>query len=107
MSGKTLIVLAALSLLLLSGCEDQALAVADTNNVKIAVSLLFELDGVRLYRFTDGGRSIYYAVQGGAPTGTSWDVVRTHSTGKTTHTTVEHHAVPTVTRDIGTGKVKP
>lgn len=33
-----------------------------TSNAKIAVDLLFTHDGVRVYRFADGSRVIYYAV---------------------------------------------
>lgn len=46
--------------LVLLGCEKDPIGVASTNNPDFRVSLLFEHDGVKVYRFTDNGRYIYY-----------------------------------------------
>lgn len=48
-----------------------------TNNPAIQVSLLFVHEGVKVYRFSDGYRIVYYTDARGK---TAWD----ESTGKTT-----------------------
>jgi hypothetical protein len=67
-------------LLALSACEvpGEQVEVASVSGIK--VELLFEHEGVKVYRFQDGGRSIYYADASGR---TSWrtksgDVVIDH-----------------------------
>lgn len=76
-------------LLLLSGCDKTSIGTVETNNTKIVVELLFEKDGVKVYRFYDmeAGQYVYYADKGR----TSWQT--TTSDGENTTTT--KHAVET------------
>lgn len=53
------------------GCANDPVATSSTTNAAIKVELLFENDGVKVYRFTDCGRYIYFADARGA---TSWSV---------------------------------
>lgn len=46
--------------LLLVGCSKDPLVIAPTNNPDINVSLLFEKDGVNVYRFVDDGYPVYF-----------------------------------------------
>lgn len=46
--------------ILVSSCKKQSIESSQTNNSEISVELLFEKDGVKVYRFQDGGRFIYY-----------------------------------------------
>lgn len=66
-----------------------ALSSAQSTNREVNLELLFENDGVKVYRFSDYGHRIYYTDARGR---TSWDDTRT--SGKTTVT--EHHDVDTV-----------
>lgn len=51
----------------LTGCDNQPVATAHSSNPQVPVSLLFEHDGCRVYRFNDGGRNHYYVrCNGGA-----------------------------------------
>lgn len=84
---KTLLLI--LSAIALSGCSVKTVSTERTSNVEINIELLFEKDGIKVYRFSDGYRNIYYTDARGT---TSWD--ETHSDGKTTTTT--HHRVETV-----------
>jgi len=59
-----------------------------SSNPGIDVQLVLEHEGVKVYRFWDGVRTIYYTDARGR---TSWKEV--HSTGKTTYT--EDHEVET------------
>ena len=43
-------------------CTSNPTATKTSSNPDVAVELLFEHEGVRMYRFYDGGRSHYYAV---------------------------------------------
>lgn len=49
-----------LSLLALSGCSKDPVAISQSDNPQIVVEQLFTHDGVRVYRFKDGGRSVYF-----------------------------------------------
>jgi hypothetical protein len=61
-------IVTALSMLLL-GCEAAPVSSAATNNPEVAVGLLFEHEGCRVYRFRDSGQLHYYAVcEGARPT---------------------------------------
>jgi hypothetical protein len=59
------------ALLALGACSKDPISKAGTNNPEITVELLFEKDGVKVYRFTDSGRSIYYTDARGR---TDWSV---------------------------------
>lgn len=56
---KTLL-FACLAALALVSCDQPAVSTTSTNNTSVKVDLLFENDGVKVYRFVDGGRNIYY-----------------------------------------------
>lgn len=45
----------------LTGCYADPVSTSGTNNPNVPVSLLFEHDGCRVYRFTDAGRERYFA----------------------------------------------
>lgn len=82
---KSVICFAALTL---CGCSKAPVSSSPTNNAAIQVELLFEKDGMKVYRFDDGGRSIYYTDARGRA---EWSVER--SNGKTTSR--EHYSVET------------
>lgn len=65
-------------LLATAGCSKDPVSSSTTNNPNLSVDLLFEHEGVRVYRFYDGGRAHYYAVprSGGAATFTTWSETR-------------------------------
>lgn len=73
--------LALCSALLFSGCAKEPLGTERTNNSAITVELLFEKDGVKVYRFYDNGRAIYYTDARGC---TQWSEY--HNTGKSSYT---------------------
>jgi tRNA(His) 5'-end guanylyltransferase len=51
----------AMLLLLLTGCDQRkAQSVGETTNKDYTAELLFEHDGVKVYRFADAGEWIYY-----------------------------------------------
>jgi len=54
---KTIWVLLCLFLL---GCAKDPVSNSSTNNPNVTVSLLFEYEGVKVYRFYDSGNWIYY-----------------------------------------------
>lgn len=47
--------------LILCGCANDPVSTTSTNNKDIQLELLFEYDGVKIYRFYDNGSFIYYA----------------------------------------------
>jgi hypothetical protein len=51
--------------LALAGCAEEAVSVSSSNNPNVPVSLLFEHDGCRVYRFKDAGRFHYYVTCAG------------------------------------------
>lgn len=57
-----------LAVVLTSGCAKEAQESKPSSNAAITVELLFEHEGVRMYRFRDGGHYRYYAV----PTSGVW-----------------------------------
>lgn len=54
-----------LCVLMLAGCTKPAISEDGTNNAEIRVSELFTHNGVTVYRFTDGGRFIYFTSRAG------------------------------------------
>lgn len=77
MKGWPLLLLA----VLLTGCTAKPVATHITNNPEVPVSLLFEHDGCKMYRFEDNGYYHYYAKCENATSTTSTD----QSAGKTTY----------------------
>lgn len=65
----------------LFGCAKDPVSTSSTSNQSISVHLLFEHDGVKVYRFSDGGSYIYYTDARGK---TEWRITR--STGKSATT---------------------
>lgn len=49
-----------LACLTLLGCVSDPVSRSSTNNPEVSVSLLFEHDGVKVYRFFDDGHYVYY-----------------------------------------------
>jgi hypothetical protein len=87
---KCALAISCIALLFFSGCRKYIPATSKdtTSNAQIEVHLVLEHDGIKVYRFWDGVRTIYYTDARGK---TSWDEV--HSTGKTTY--IERHEVET------------
>jgi hypothetical protein len=54
-----------------AACEKAPVSSSKTDNPEITVELLFENDGVKVYRFHDQGRAIYYTDARGK---TAWSV---------------------------------
>lgn len=75
--------------LVLPGCAKDPVNSSSTNNPEVTVSLLFEHDGVKVYRFFDQGSYFYYTDARGK---TMWE----QSHGKTTS--------PRSVETIGDGK---
>lgn len=75
-------VLLLIAALLVTGCEAAPPDAFTAAHAAKTVGLLFEHEGVRVYRFSDGGRWHYYAVQRTGPAEASNTVCTTH--GKTT-----------------------
>lgn len=78
---------AMLAALAMAACQRAAQDATKTTNDNFWVELLFENDGVKVYRFWDG-RYIYYVDARGR---TAWD--ETHVAGKAIY--VEHREVET------------
>lgn len=73
-------------LFLLSGCAKDPVSTERTTNSDIAVELLFEHEGVKVYRFIDGGRFVYYTDARGK---TEWSVKQSKTVIKRQVDTVE------------------
>lgn len=71
--------IAVFALVFLAGCYADPVSTAGTNNPQVPVSLLFEHDGCRVYRFTDYGRERYFA---NCPNHTSMDAGYRANCGK-------------------------
>lgn len=74
------------------GCANEPVSTSKTNNPHVPVSLLFERDGVKVYRFEDGGDYHYYADARGSVMSSN-----AVSNGKTSYTV--HEEVPTITAE--------
>lgn len=86
------IILLVICLAFLSGCMEEGIKVESTTNVKVPITVLFEYDGVRVYRFFDGEFHYFARVIGTEKVRTMSDY--TESTGKTT--TTYHDSIETV-----------
>lgn len=51
--------------LALAGCSKEPVSVSGTDNTQIQVAELFTHHGVTIYRFTDGGRRVYFSSNAG------------------------------------------
>lgn len=69
--------LIAMAALTLSSCYNDAQEMTTVGN-GFEVEFLFEKDGVRVYRFRDGGRARYFTSQG--------ETMTTHESGKSHYT---------------------
>lgn len=49
-----------LTAILFTGCLNEGQERQKTSNQEIEVTLLFEKDGCKVYRFVDGGKSVYW-----------------------------------------------
>lgn len=78
---KKAIILAILGLVMCGCAYEGEKQEVETGNKDMNVVFLFETDGVRVYRFVDAGRYVYF-------TNTNGNCQYNHivSTGKTTHT---------------------
>lgn len=54
--------IAVILLLALSGCYKDAKETILTNNTEFNIQLLFEVDGCKVYRFSDGGFARYLTI---------------------------------------------
>ena len=71
--------------LLVWGCQQEGKVTTTTDNPNFAVTLLFEHEGCRVYRFSDGGTKYFTNCRGSV----AWK--ETHYNGKTTYT--EQHDI--------------
>jgi len=62
---------AAVLVLSMGGCEVPPVSTSPTNNAAVPVSLLFEHDGCRVYRFEDEGRDHWFVRCAGASSSTA------------------------------------
>jgi len=60
------IILVIISFFILCGCARDGLKEERTNNHNFKVDLLFEYDGIKVYRFHDNGRYHYFTSRGEA-----------------------------------------
>jgi hypothetical protein len=75
------IALALLVALALGSCAREPLATKSTENPNFDVAILFDFDGVRMYRFYDDGHFVYFAKKLDNNVSTSWQ----QSEGKTSY----------------------
>ncbi len=52
------------SLIILCACQKEGQELKNSTNPNFYVSLLFEVDNIKIYRFQDEGRSHYFASKG-------------------------------------------
>lgn len=55
----------------LVGCEAKSVGIEPSNNAEVNVERLFDIEGCRVYRFFDAGRSRYFANCGNITTTSS------------------------------------
>lgn len=66
----SMVAITLLAVFFLSSCEKEAKEKVLTNNPSFNLELLFEVDGCKVYRFVDGGRSRYFTTCQGS---VSWN----------------------------------
>lgn len=101
----TIILAAVLCAVCLSGCEQTVKTPTSVNqntSTNYKVTLLFEVDGIKVYRFYDG-RAVYFTNANGK---TSYDYTTTHRVGNHTHSTT-HHVESVNTHDCPCHKYHP
>lgn len=86
---KLTISILALLAMTLTGCENDPRGQISTNQqpkegVDYRVTFLFEVDGVKTYKFCDNGRWVYFTNANGK---TEYTYTTTHRSGKGNHTT--------------------
>jgi len=69
---KTKLILLAICTVLFASCKGEAISKSH-EGIDFEVELLFEKDGIKMYRFYDNGRFHYYTDRG--------ETISTHSTG--------------------------
>lgn len=84
---KVLIILSIVTATLFSACGKKGIEKQQTNNANIEVTLMFEHDGCKLYRFYDYGEPVYYSTCKGS---TKYAVVRDSTLIKKSVTTDEY-----------------
>jgi len=57
---KIILAISVLSVLILSSCAQEGIKTEQTNNPNFYLTLLFEKDECKVYRFYDNGRYVYY-----------------------------------------------
>lgn len=75
------LILMVAALLSMAGCAADPVSMTSTTNPKVPVSLLFENEGCKVYRFEDAGHFHYYANCKGS---TVTILTESQSEGKTT-----------------------
>lgn len=83
----------ALLALTLTGCEEDPRGKISTvqqpkEDIDYQVTFLFEVDGVKVYRFYDKGRRVYFTNANGK---TEYNYTTTHRNSKYGTTTTHHH----------------
>lgn len=73
---KKLLILVSITLTL-SSCVGEGIEKTTTNNDEFDVTYLFEKDGIKVYRFSDGMRDHYFTTGG--------QTITTHHSGKNNH----------------------
>jgi hypothetical protein len=68
----TIRVFAPLLAIALAGCSAKPISQTDTGNNDLSAALIAVIDGCKIYRFVDGGRTVYFAKCGAAGS-TSWE----------------------------------
>ena len=73
---KKILILGAI-ILTLSSCINEGIEKTRTNNDEFEVTYLFEKDGIKVYRFSDGMHDHYFTTGG--------ETISTHKSGKNNH----------------------
>lgn len=73
---KKILILVAITLAL-SSCMGEGIEITSTNNDEFHVTYLFEKDGVKVYRFSDGMSTHYFTTKG--------ETITTQGTHKSHH----------------------
>lgn len=82
-----------IALLLLTSCEKTAQEIKRTSNNEFQAELLFEHDGIKVYRFHDAGKPVYFINATGS---TQYETRKIIHYGKNMVKVNEKHQVHTV-----------